>query len=41
MPQPVASAKWGIQALIVTDTAPFRYPHCHSGWDTPDKGRLR
>ncbi|QNA86915.1 M28 family peptidase [Sphingomonas sp. So64.6b] len=33
----------GIPALMVTDTAPFRYPHYHSPADTPDKvdyGRL-
>jgi hypothetical protein len=24
-------------ALMVTDTAPFRYPHYHSLADTPDK----
>ena len=22
---------------MVTDTAPFRYPHYHTGSDTPDK----
>ena len=27
----------GIPALMVTDTAPFRYPHYHSTADTPDK----
>ena len=27
----------GIPALMVTDTAPFRYPHYHSSADTPDK----
>jgi hypothetical protein len=27
----------GIPALMVTDTAPFRYPHYHSSSDTPDK----
>ncbi|MGZ8998227.1 MAG: M28 family peptidase, partial [Allosphingosinicella sp.] len=27
----------GIPALMVTDTAPFRYPHYHSPSDTPDK----
>jgi hypothetical protein len=27
----------GIPALMVTDTAPFRYPHYHSLADTPDK----
>jgi Peptidase family M28 len=33
----------GIPALMVTDTAPFRYPHYHTPADTPDKvdyGRL-
>jgi len=27
----------GWPALMVTDTAPYRYPHYHSGEDTPDK----
>jgi Zn-dependent M28 family amino/carboxypeptidase len=27
----------GMPALMVTDTAPFRYPHYHSPSDTPDK----
>ena len=27
----------GIPALMVTDTAPFRYPHYHGTGDTPDK----
>lgn len=27
----------GYQALMVTDTAPFRYPHYHKRSDTPDK----
>lgn len=27
----------GIPALMVTDTAPFRYPHYHTQSDTPDK----
>ena len=27
----------GIPALMLTDTAPFRYPHYHSPDDTPDK----
>ncbi len=27
----------GYPALMVTDTAPFRYPHYHSPADTPDK----
>lgn len=22
---------------MVTDTAPYRYPHCHTSRDTPDK----
>lgn len=33
----------GIAALMVTDTAPFRYPHYHDAADTPDRidyGRL-
>lgn len=27
----------GIPALMVTDTAPFRYPHYHAAADTPDR----
>ncbi len=27
----------GYSALMVTDTAPYRYPHYHSYRDTPDK----
>ena len=27
----------GYQAVMVTDTAPFRYPHYHAATDTPDK----
>jgi Zn-dependent M28 family amino/carboxypeptidase len=27
----------GFPALMITDTAPFRYPHYHSRSDTPDK----
>ncbi|MEX2197294.1 MAG: M28 family peptidase, partial [Burkholderiales bacterium] len=27
----------GYAALMITDTAPFRYPHYHSASDTPDK----
>ena len=27
----------GYQALMITDTAPFRYPHYHTLDDTPDK----
>ena len=27
----------GYPALMITDTAPFRYPHYHSATDTPDK----
>jgi hypothetical protein len=29
--------KFGYPALMVTDTAPFRYPHYHHDTDTPDK----
>jgi hypothetical protein len=29
--------KEGYPALMVTDTAPFRYPHYHTAQDTPDK----
>jgi hypothetical protein len=32
-----AFAQQGFQALMVTDTAPFRYPHYHLPTDTPDK----
>jgi hypothetical protein len=31
--------KEGYPALMVTDTAPFRYPHYHKPSDTPDKLR--
>jgi hypothetical protein len=27
----------GVPAVMVTDTAPFRYPHYHTAQDTPDK----
>ena len=27
----------GYSAVMVTDTAPFRYPHYHKRTDTPDK----
>jgi len=27
----------GIPAVMITDTAPFRYPHYHTAQDTPDK----
>jgi Zn-dependent M28 family amino/carboxypeptidase len=30
-------AQHGFPAIMVTDTAPFRYPHYHSTQDTPDK----
>ncbi len=29
--------KHGYRGVMVTDTAPFRYPHYHSAEDTPDK----
>ncbi len=29
--------KQGYPALMVTDTAPFRYPYYHTAQDTPDK----
>jgi len=29
--------KYGYPAIMVTDTAPFRYPYYHSSNDTPDK----
>jgi Zn-dependent M28 family amino/carboxypeptidase len=32
-----AFAEQGFPALMVTDTAPFRYPHYHRPSDTPDK----
>ena len=30
-------ARQGYPALMITDTAPFRYPHYHTHEDTPDK----
>ena len=30
-------AEHGFQAVMVTDTALFRYPHYHQPTDTPDK----
>jgi Peptidase family M28 len=32
-----AFAEHGFQAVMITDTAPFRYPHYHRSSDTPDK----
>ena len=32
-----AFAEQGFQAVMITDTAPFRYPHYHQPSDTPDK----
>ncbi len=32
-----AFAQHGFQGVMVTDTAPFRYPHYHRPTDTPDK----
>ena len=32
-----AFSQKGIPAFMVTDTAPFRYPHYHKGADRPDK----
>jgi hypothetical protein len=29
--------KHGYRALMITDTAPFRYDHYHMPTDTPDK----
>lgn len=29
--------QFGYKALMLTDTAPFRYPHYHTAQDTPDK----
>lgn len=29
--------QFGYKALMVTDTAPYRYPHYHTAQDTPDK----
>src|SRR5262245_10076884 len=34
-----AFAEQGFQAVMITDTAPFRYPHYHQPSDTPDKVR--
>jgi len=45
-PAPATGVDWsdhasfweqGYPALMLTDTAPYRYPHCHSAADTPDK----
>jgi hypothetical protein len=30
-------AESGFQAVMITDTATFRYPHYHEPTDTPDK----
>jgi Peptidase family M28 len=30
-------AEYGFQAMMITDTAVFRYPHYHSPTDTPDR----
>jgi hypothetical protein len=32
-----AFAEQGFQSVMITDTAPFRYPHYHRPSDTPDK----
>ena len=32
-----AFAEQGVPAIMLTDTAPFRYPHYHQPTDTPDK----
>jgi Peptidase family M28 len=32
-----AFAQQGVPAIMITDTAPFRYPHYHRATDTPDK----
>ena len=32
-----AFGQYGFQSVMVTDTAPFRYPHYHEPTDTPDK----
>ena len=32
-----AFAEHGFQAVMITDTALFRYPHYHQPSDTPDK----
>jgi len=32
-----AFAEHGFEAVMITDTAPFRYPHYHRPSDTPDK----
>ncbi len=32
-----AFARHGFQAIMITDTALFRYPHYHRPTDTPDK----
>lgn len=46
LPEALAGTGWsdhwsfwqsGYQAMMVTDTAPWRYPHYHTAEDTPDK----
>jgi Zn-dependent M28 family amino/carboxypeptidase len=32
-----AFAEYGVQGVMITDTATFRYPHYHEPTDTPDK----
>jgi hypothetical protein len=32
-----AFGEFGFQALMITDTAVYRYPHYHRPTDTPDK----
>ncbi len=31
----------GVPAIMITDTAPYRYPYYHTAWDTPDKVNYR
>ncbi len=33
--------KQGYPAIMVTDTAPYRYPHYHQPQDTPDKINMK
>jgi len=32
-----AFGEFGFPAIMLTDTAPFRYPFYHTAFDTPDK----
>jgi hypothetical protein len=34
---PINGWQHGYPGIMITDTAPFRYPHYHEATDTPDK----